>query len=173
MRNDIKPAVPPRETSHAGDAQPPHDDPRATAGSPSGADYDREHGSDIRRERGDAADPAGPKPSQVYGALGSGGAVTDPSGTTGPVSRSGDRMSTTTGHLGDRDLERSARQGEAPDVNVYPISTGDSSFSVPTLMVALVILMAIIGAILFLSWPDGSAATNADTDETAAEVVGE
>ena len=57
--------------------------------------------------------------------------MTDPSGTTGPVSRSNDRTSTTTGKLRDRDLERSARQGEAPDVNVYPISIGESSFSVP------------------------------------------
>lgn len=142
MRNDIKPV------------RTPPLDPAADANRPAGeADFDREHSSGARRERGDSVDPAGPKRSQVFGALGSGGAVTDPSGTTGPVSRSNDRQSTTTGKLRDRDLERSARQGEAPDINVLPISTADSSMSVPVIMAILAIGVAVLALVLLLAWP--------------------
>lgn len=146
MRNDIKPVIPARHDV-------PPNDAGATPGPPAGADYDRAHGSSIRRERGDSVDPAGPKPRSVYGSMGTGGAVTDPSGTTGPVSRSSDRMSTTTGRLRDRDLERSARQGEAPDITALDIATGTRSVSVPLLMSALAILVAILFLIVYFSLP--------------------
>lgn len=138
MRNDIKPVIPAR-----------HDIPPEA-----GADFDRAGGSSIRRERGDSVDPAGPKRSSVYGSAGTGGAVTDPSGTTGPVSRSSDRLGATSGRLRDRDLERSARQGEAPDISVLDIATGTRSLSVPILMSALAALVAILLLIMYLSWPN-------------------
>lgn len=146
MRNDVKPVRTSRQTAD--------DDVNRPA---EGADFDRARGSGARRERGDTVDPAGPKRSQVFGALGSGGAVTDPSGTTGPVSRSNDRESTTTGKLRDRDLERSARQGEAPDVNVLPISTADSSLSVPVIMAVLAVGVVILALALILAWPSDRA----------------
>lgn len=152
MRNQIKP-VPddpaPRE-GREGAAFPPN--PPADE-----ADFDRREGSSVQRERGDSVDPAGPKRSTVAGTLHQGGAVTDPSGTTGPVSRSSDRMSTTTGKLGgDRDMERSARQGEAPDVAALNIPTGDSSFSVPVLMAIFAIGLALLLVILWFAWPRGA-----------------
>lgn len=145
MRNDVKPVRTRRDTD-------PADDVNRPAGE---GDFDREHGSGVRRERGDSVDPAGPKRSQVFGALGSGGAVTDPSGTTGTVSRSSGRGSTTTGKLGDRELERSARQGEAPDVDVLPISTADSSMSVPVIMAVFAVGILLLALILILAWPSG------------------
>lgn len=166
MRNDVKPVIPPRPSRSRR--------PTPAAGN-GGAAFDQEHGDSRRRERGDAVDPAGPKQSTVYGTLGTGGAVTDPSGTTGPVSRSNNRLSTTTGPLRDRDTERSARQGEAPDVNVLNIPTGDSSFSVPVLMAVLVGLIVVIGLVLFLAWPDPSTpdpdTPRAGDREPPAEVV--
>ena len=158
MRNDVKPVIPGMNKETAPEPQEtrepePRPDHAGDVPGPAGeGDFDREHGSSVHRERGDSVDPAGPKQSSVPGSLGTGGAVTDPSGTTGTVSRSNDRMSTTTGRLHDPDLERSARQGEAPDVNVLDISTADSSFSVPVLMAALAGLIAILGLVLFLTW---------------------
>ena len=168
MRNDVKPVIRnPDNDPPVGGAHPatpaPGTPPRSGGGGGGGggADFDREGGSGVRRERGDRVDPAGPKRSQVYGALGDGGAVTDPSGTTGPTSRSNDRASTTTGKLRDRDLERSARQGEAPDIRVLPISTGDSSLSVPVIMAVFALLIAVLAVVVFLSWPT-TVDTNAD-----------
>ena len=168
-RNSIKPVIPPRRRGDAkpassGKAIPLADDAKRPRGrsdySPSGREgegFDAERGSSVRRERGDSVDPAGPKRSTVMGTLGTGGAVTDPSGTTGPTSRSNDRLSTTTGKLRDRDLERSARMGEAPDINVLNIPTGDSSFSVPVLMAVLAGVIGVLGLIAYLSWPTSPA----------------
>ncbi len=86
--------------------------------------------------------------------MGTGGAVADASGTTGPVSRSSDRGSTTTGKLRDRDLERSARQGEAPDIDALDITAGTRTLSVPILMSALAAGMALLLLVAWLSWPD-------------------
>ena len=142
MRNDVKPVIPP---------------PATPGPSRGGAAFDAERNPSVRRERGDAVDPAGPKPSSVPGVGGTGGAVTDPSGTTGPVSRSNDRLSTTTGKLhGDHDLERSARQGEAADINALAINTGDSSMSLVVLMALLACVFAILGVIVYLNWPDAT-----------------
>jgi hypothetical protein len=138
MRNDIKPVIPSRQSETPADA---------------GSDFDRSAGSSVRRERGDSVDPAGPKRRSVYGSMGTGGAVTDPSGTTGPVSRSSDRGSTTTGKLRDRDLERSARQGEAPDIAALDIATGTRTLSVPILMSALAIGLFLLFVIAWWSWP--------------------
>jgi hypothetical protein len=140
MRNDFKPVIPNRQTG-------------ASDAGAAGADFDRAGGSSVRRERGDTVDPAGPKRRSVYGSMGTGGAVTDPSGTTGPVSRSGDRSSTTTGRLRDRDLERSARQGEAPDIEALDIATGTRTLSVPILMSAMAIGIFLLLVIAWWSWP--------------------
>ncbi len=145
MRNDVKPVIPPTTT------------PKPARGGRAGAAYDAERNPSVRRERGDTTDPAGPKPSTVPGTLGTGGAVTDASGTTGPVSRSNDRQSTTTGSLGDRDMERSARMGEAPDIDVLNIPTGDSSLSVPVIMALLAAVIAILALVVVFSWPDSAA----------------
>lgn len=144
MRNDIKPVIPNR--------QPESSNPPGAAPA-SGADYDRSGGSSVRRERGDTVDPAGPKRRSVVGSMGTGGAVTDPSGTTGPVSRSSGRGSTTTGKLRDRDLERSARQGEAPDIDVLDIATGTRTLSVPILMSAMAVGIFLLLLIAWWSWP--------------------
>ncbi len=157
MRNDVKPVIPNRHS--AGQPRGP-DDAGATPGPPAGADFDREHGSGPSRERGDSVDPAGPKRRSVYGSMGTGGAVTDLSGTTGPVSRSNDRTSTTTGRLRDRDMERSARQGEAPDISALDIATGTRTLSVPLLMAGLALLMALLFAIAWFSLPDDSSPTD-------------
>ena len=175
MRNDVH-LVPP----DADDPKTPAAGGRA-AGEPDvnkpegGEDFDQEHGSSVRREHGDSVDPAGPKPTQAVSGLGEGGAVPDPSGTTGTVSRSNDRLSTTTGKLGDRDLERSARQGEAPDVRALSIPTGDSSMSVPIVMAVAVVVVAILGLIVFLSWPSDAAVEPAGGDVTTptAQSIGD
>ena len=166
MRNDVKPVIPPRDDAgRAGGDYPlaaephhPRSDPSGGVGFPPNppageADFDREHGSSVRRERGDRTDPAGPKRSAEYGAMGLGGAVTDPAGTTGPTSRSNDRQSRTTGKLRDRDMERSARMGEAPDVNAYNIPIGTRSLSVPVLMSAMAVMIALVLLVAWWSWP--------------------
>ena len=166
MRNDVKPVThdpydlkdapaAKRPTGGAPDMpkRPKVDTDGDTPGPREEADYDAEHGSSVRHERGDGVDPAGPKRSQVAGSYGTGGAVTDASGTTGTVSRSSDRENRTTGKLRDRDLERSARMGAEPDVDVYNIPTGDSSFGVPVLMAVFAVIVALILVIAFFSWP--------------------
>ena len=176
MRNDVKPVTPAArrrrpDSGASGESgaiplrKPAGGDADYSPSGRGGEGFDREGGSRVRRERGDATDPAGPKRSAVAGAMGTGGAVTDPSGTTGPTSRSNDRLSTTTGKLrgGDRDLERSARMGEAPDVNVLNIPTGDSSLSVPVLMAVLAGVIGLLGLIAFLAWPSSTPETNDGT----------
>ena len=178
MRNDVKPvthdpyALKPGDAPAKRPAARPKGDRRVdtdgdTPGPREQADYDAEHGSSVRRERGDRVDPAGPKRSAVAGTLGTGGAVTDASGTTGTVSRSSDRQTRTTGKLRDRDLERSARMGAAPDINVLNIPTGDSSFSVPVLMAAFVALFAVLAVVAFFSWPAGKKAVDPNAVPTA------
>ena len=185
MRNDVKPVTHDPYALKPGDApaakrptggapgmphKPKADTDGDTPGPRGEAGYDREHGSSVRRERGDRVDPAGPKRSAVAGSLGTGGAVTDASGTTGTVSRSSDRMSRTTGKLRDRDLERSARMGAAPDVNVLDIPTGDSSFSVPVVMACFAALFAVLALVAFFSWPTKKV-TNPDAVPTAGSGV--
>lgn len=166
MRNDVHPVPPDADLPHSssGDVNKPA----------AGAGFDDEHASGVSRERGDSVDPAGPKPSEVAGDLGEGGAITDPSGTTGTVSRSNDRLSTTTGSLGDspeaRDLERSARQSAEPDVRALSIPTGDSSMSVPILMAVLAVVIAVLALIAFFSWPsDAQPADDSVADLTSTE----
>ncbi|MEL7239897.1 MAG: hypothetical protein AAGK78_13650 [Planctomycetota bacterium] len=163
MRNDVKPVIPDAAGNPTIDAD---------ANKPvAGASFDDVDASGVRRESGDSVDPAGPKRSQAPGVIASGGAVTDPSGTTGPVSRSNDRTSTTTGGLGggqNRDLERSARQSAAPDINALPVPTGDTSISVGLLAAVLAIVMAVLGLITFLSWPSD---VETPSDQTAGVPV--
>jgi hypothetical protein len=137
MRNDVKPVIPSRQRDPSG-----------------GSDFDDARNPSHRRERGNDTDPAGPKRSTTYGSQTRDGAVTDASGTTGPVSHSNDRQSTTTGKLRNPDLERSARMGAAPDVSVYDIPTGDRPAAMPWLLAALVVVVGVLGLITYLSWPD-------------------
>ena len=170
MRNDIKPVIPPRRS---GDAPPPparggggtakRGDNQGTYDVAGDSAYDDERKPSTRHERGDARDPAGPKPSARYGNAGTGGAVTDPSGTTGPVSRSSDRLNRTTGKLrAGRDAERSARTAAVGDVNTYAIPTGDSSIGVPILMAVLAATIGLLGLIAYWSWPTTSSAPAED-----------
>ena len=183
MRNDVKPVrhdpydlkdAPPAAKPAGGMPAKPTGRPVDTDGDTPGpreeADYDAERKSGVRHERGDRVDPAGPKRSARAGNYGTGGAVTDASGTTGTVSRSSDRENRTTGKLRDRDLERSARMGAAPDVDVYSIPTGDSSFGVPVVMAALVALFALLAVIVFFSWPTKKV-TNPNAVPTAGSGV--
>ena len=156
MRNDVKPVIPQkRDPKNRGrDALPLK--PSSTRGR--GSAFDDEHADPRRRERGDSTDPVGPKPSRVAGTLGMGGAVTDPSGVTGPVSRQNDRLSTTTGSLPNRDLERSARMSEMADVTALPmVTTGTNGLSVPILMALLAGAFALLAFVAWLAWPEPKA----------------
>ena len=142
MRNDVKPVTP--MPSHK---PPAHDTGYGVAGD-DGFDDDASPG--VVRERGDPVDPAGPKRSTTTDASSPEVVVDDPSGTLGTVTRSNRRTSTTTGSLGDRDLERSARQSAEPDVRALDIPLGDSSEAVPMLMAAFATLIGVLGLIALL-----------------------
>ena len=181
MRNDVKPvthdpyAVDPAPAKPPAQARPQVkgrvDTDGDTPGPRGEADYDREGGSSVRRERGDRIDPAGPKQTARLGNYGTGGAVAGTSGTTAPVSRSNDRESTTTGKLRDRDLERSARHGDGADIDAYSIPTGDSSFGVPVLMAVMAIVVALLLIVLYFSWPTNVKTNNPNNVPTAGSAV--
>ncbi len=157
MRNDVKPVIPPQR-------------PRAESVdtyevAEGDAAFDDENASGVRRERGDATDPAGPKRSAMVG--GAGTAVTDNSGTTADVSRSNDRLSTTTGKLRDRDMERSARMSAMPDTDVLPTAREATSLWVPALAAVLLIVLG-----LCLLWVFGVFAT-ADPTTSGEPTLGE
>ena len=153
MRNDVKPVIPQKRDPKSGAGGSLPLKPAARRGR--GAAFDDEHADSRRRERGDSTDPVGPKPSRVAGTLGMGGAVTDPSGVTGPTSRQNDRLSTTTGKLRDRDLERSARMSEMADVTALPmVTTGTNGVSVPLLMALLAGAFALLAFVAWLAWPE-------------------
>ena len=171
MRNDVKPVIPSRRPkadapvgAGAGPGTAKRGDNQGTYDVAGDSAYDDERKPGTRHERGDARDPAGPKPSTLRGGMAAtGGAVTDPSGTTGPVSRSSDRLNRTTGKLrAGRDAERSARTAAVGDVNAFAIPTGDSSIGVPILMALLAATIGLLGLIAYWSWPTTSSAPAED-----------
>jgi hypothetical protein len=139
MRNTVKPVPPPGGFDDGNDIPLKKD----------GAAFDDEDASGVRRERGDAVDPAGPKRVTAAGLGVAKAVVDDPSGTTGTVSRSNDRLSTTTGKLGDRDLERSSRMSAEPDVDALPTVRDASGYSAPLLMATLAGLLAVMSLLWF------------------------
>ncbi len=158
MRNDIKPIIPRRRKGSAiGGAYGLKESPEGRGVPGNGSGFDAERGSSVRRERGDATDPAGPKRSTTTSASGAQVVVTDASGTNATVSRSNDRTSTTTGKLRDRDLERSARMSAEPDVRALDIPLGDSSEAVPIIMAVGVGVVALLGFLLVMSFVNVSA----------------
>jgi hypothetical protein len=137
MRNDVKPVTPKKSRPAGGGSLELKED----------SAFDAERNSGRRRERGDDTDPVGPKPSASIH-TGTTVTVTDPSGTTGPVSRSNSRTSTTTGKLRDRDLERSARTSSAPDIALAtPRDT--LSNALPWTIGLLAILIALLSLGIF------------------------
>lgn len=73
MRNDIKPIIPRRRKGSAiGGAYGLKESPEGRGVPGNGSGFDAERGSSVRRERGDATDPAGPKRSTTTSASGAG-----------------------------------------------------------------------------------------------------
>lgn len=156
MRNDVKPVRPDRDPDKP--AKPGYEVAHDAPGTPGRI-----------RERGDATDPAGPKPSSRIGSNTLAGAVTDRSGTTGPVSRSSARTTTTTGKLRDPELERSAREGEAPDVQV--LDQPGYTANLPLFVASILAVILIVGLIVWLSWPAAAPADDAAHPPRVGDVL--